>query len=102
MQRGGAERRKKGADIRSVNAGHHEPQFDFYLKESIMVTYTDKSEREEIMFTTTFARMQAFVNRIASPAPADGTDLMQLYRLSRGSDSVRPAVIRQLAAIAAR
>jgi hypothetical protein len=54
------------------------------------------------MFTTTFARMQAFVNRIASPAPADGTDLMQLYRLSRGSDSVRPAVIRQLAAIAAR
>lgn len=54
------------------------------------------------MFTTAFARIQSFVNRIAAPVPANETDLLQLYRLSRGSDSVRPAVIRMLAANAAR
>ena len=33
---------------------------------------------------------------------ADTSDVWQLYRMSRGSDSIRPAVIRKLAAHAAR
>ena len=33
---------------------------------------------------------------------AGDSDLWQLYRLSRGSDSIRPAVVRKLAAHAAR
>lgn len=53
------------------------------------------------LFAKAFARMQAFVARIAAPA-AGGSELMELYRLSRGSDSLRPAVIRRLAANAAR
>lgn len=53
------------------------------------------------LFANAFARMQAFVARIAAPAPGT-SELLQLYRLSRGSDSVRPAVIRILATNAAR
>ena len=99
--------------MRQVNVDHHEPQFAFYLNGSILDTYI-RLTSEEMMSTTTpvrsslftnaFARMQVFVNRIASPAaPTPGTiDLRQLYRMARGSDSVRPAVIRLLAANAAR
>ncbi|MFC5462804.1 hypothetical protein [Massilia niabensis] len=61
---------------------------------------TTKAVRSSL-FATAFARMQVFVARIVAPAGA-GSDLMELYRLSRGSDSVRPAVIRRLAANAAR
>ena len=48
------------------------------------------------------ASMRDFVQRLTAPvapaAPATGTsDLWQLYRMSRGSDSLRPAVIRMLA-----
>ena len=50
------------------------------------------------------ASMRDFVQRLTAPvAPATGTsDLWQLYRMSRGSDSLRPAVFRMLASGAGR
>lgn len=85
-----------------VNVDHLKPQFAFYLEALILLAYVSHvREKEEIMFSTAFARIRAFVDRIAAPARANELDLLQLYRLSRGSDSVRPAVIRLLATNAA-
>lgn len=50
--------------------------------------------------------LSTFANSIkrlfAHDASAGSSDLLQLYLLSRGSDSVRPAVIRKLQAAAAQ
>jgi len=40
----------------------------------------------------------AWIKRLVAPDAAGSNDLLQLYLLSRGSDSVRPAVIRKLRA----
>jgi hypothetical protein len=46
-----------------------------------------------------FSQLSGWIKRLATPdAAAGGNDLLQLYLLSRGSDSVRPAVIRKLRA----
>jgi len=45
------------------------------------------------------SQCSAWIKRLGAPDAAGGTsDLLQLYMLSRGSDSVRPAVIRKLRA----
>jgi hypothetical protein len=45
------------------------------------------------------SQCSAWIKRLATPDAAAGSnDLLQLYLLSRGSDSVRPAVIRKLRA----
>ncbi|MDB5746270.1 MAG: hypothetical protein JWP72_1118 [Massilia sp.] len=51
-----------------------------------------------------FALVQDFMRRITAPAtPAkDTSELWQLFRMARGSDSVRPALIRKLASGAGR
>ena len=47
------------------------------------------------------SKFSSFIKRlVAHDATAGSSDLMQLYLLSRGSDSVRPAVIRKLRASA--
>ena len=50
------------------------------------------------------ASARDFMQRLTAPvAPATGTsDLWQLYRMSRGSDSLRPAVFQMLASGAGR
>lgn len=46
-----------------------------------------------------FSQLSGWIKRLATPDAAAGSnDLLQLYLLSRGSDSVRPAVIRKLRA----
>ena len=56
------------------------------------------------ILTSAFARAQDFMRRLTAPAaPAkDTSDLWQLFRMARGSDSVRPALLRKLAAGAGR
>jgi hypothetical protein len=43
------------------------------------------------------SQCSAWIKRLGAP-DAGSSDLLQLYLLSRGSDSVRPAVIRKLRA----
>lgn len=53
-------------------------------------------------FAGALARVRDFLQRLVAPAApaapaAPGTsDLWQLYRMSRGSDSLRPALVRKL------
>ena len=47
------------------------------------------------------ARVRDFITRLTAPAQDKG-ELWQLYRLARGSDSMRPALVRKLAATVAR
>lgn len=53
---------------------------------------------------TLFDRAALFAKKlVAGPASGEATgDLWQLYRLSRGVDSVRPGVIRKLDLMASR
>ena len=44
------------------------------------------------------SQCSAWMKRFGAPDAAGSSDLLQLYLLSRGSDSVRPAVIRKLRA----
>lgn len=54
-------------------------------------------------FANALVRATKFVSRLASTGASAGNDeIWQLYRMSRGSDSIRPSVIRHLAAHAAR
>ena len=51
--------------------------------------------------TTVLASVRDFLRRLT--APAQGTsELWQLYRMARGSDSMRPALVRKLATNARR
>ena len=56
------------------------------------------------ILTNAYARAQDFMRRLTAPAaPAKETnELWQLFRMARGSDSVRPALIRKLASGAGR
>ena len=47
------------------------------------------------------ARVSAFMTRMTAPVQDTG-ELWQLYRLARGSDSMRPALVRKFSAAAAR
>ena len=51
------------------------------------------------ILTNAIALLQGFMQRITAPAaPAkDTNELWQLFRMARGSDSMRPALIRKLA-----
>ena len=50
---------------------------------------------------TVLSKFSSSIKRLfAHDAQAGSSDLLQLYLLSRGSDSVRPAVIRKLRAAA--
>ena len=51
--------------------------------------------------TTAFASMRDFIRRLTAPTQ-DTSELWQLYRMARGSDSMRPALVRKLAASAGR
>jgi len=44
------------------------------------------------------SQCSAWIKRLGAPDAVGSNDLLQLYLLSRGSDSVRPAVIRKLRA----
>jgi hypothetical protein len=53
---------------------------------------------------TLFDNATQFVKKLLAASPSDAArgDLWQLYRLSRGVDSVRPAVSRKLDRMASR
>ncbi|WP_020653048.1 hypothetical protein [Massilia niastensis] len=48
-------------------------------------------------FLSSTLRLAQTVLQVVSPSHGDTSELSQLYRLSRGSDSVRPAVNARLA-----
>jgi hypothetical protein len=51
------------------------------------------------LVNSALGRVQNFIKRLTTE---DTSDVWALYRMTRGSDSVRPRVIRKLAADAAR
>ena len=51
--------------------------------------------------TTAFVSVRDFLRRLTAPTQDTG-ELWQLYRMARGSDSMRPALVRKLAANAGR
>ena len=51
------------------------------------------------LFTNAVGRVQNFIKRLTTE---DTSEVWALYRMTRGSDSVRPRVLRKLAADAAR
>ena len=57
---------------------------------------TQKQQASNSMLSS----FSSFVKRLFAHDATGGSDLLQLYLLSRGSDSVRPAVIRKLRAAA--
>jgi hypothetical protein len=79
-----------------VNGFHHGSQFDFYLKGRILES-SKRDSRENIMS----AIIEFFRSLFHAPVPAlarsGQADLRTLYQLSRGRDSVSPAVLRKLA-----
>ncbi len=83
-----------------VNGDHHGSQFDFYLKERILYSFNSDS-RENIM-STIFDAILSLFRTPAVVSGSSGSDLWSLYQLSRGRDSVSPAVLRKLADAAAR
>ncbi|MFC5478753.1 hypothetical protein [Massilia suwonensis] len=58
---------------------------------------TQKQEASNTVLSTFATSIKRL---FAHDATSGGSDLLQLYLLSRGSDSVRPAVIRKLRAAA--
>lgn len=79
-----------------MNDDHHRSQFDFYLEERILES-SDSDQRKHIM--NTFFDFLRSLFLVPAPATARGNDvdLRTLYRMTRGRDSVSPAVLRKLA-----
>ena len=95
-----------------VNGDHHGSQFDFYLEQTILEV-SNSIPRNKIMphslpvaaqvINAAFGFIQSLFLRPAPVAArADAIDLRTLYQMSRGRDSVSPAVLRKLAEAAAR
>ena len=85
-----------------MNGIYHGSQFDFYLKERILESF-DSDSRKNIMSTTIdFIRNLFRIPAAVVTGSSSGGDLWSLYQLSRGRDSVSPAVLRKLADAAAK
>jgi hypothetical protein len=95
-----------------VNGDHHELQFDFYLEGRILKVSKILLKRNIMSHTLPVSTSVTslaidFIQSLFRPAPvlsrkAAAGDPRTLYQMTRGRDSVSPAVLRNLADQAAK